>query len=1409
MRTPPVFFHEIKEKAHRRWEQLEADPELAGPWRQLFSQVQSPRHVLSELLQNADDAGARSANARIEDKVFIFEHDGEDFQKDHFASLCRFGFSNKRTLHTIGFRGIGFKSTFSLGSVVEVFSPTIAVKFDKLRFTEPVWISEAQDSPVTSIRVRIEDEYRRADLEKNLEEWSKSPASLLFFQNIRKLTISGMTLERQAKGQGPIPDSEKVSLTGKESHDIIIIRSGEEEFPVDAIDEIKRERITGDEDFLLPPCKIEAVIGLPGSQRLFVILPTDVHIALPFSCNAPFMQDSARTGIIDPSRSPTNRWLLGRLGRLVARAMVTWLEDTRLELPDRSRAYFLLPRGSQKSELSVQSPVRIILDNFSAGIEKRNILLTSEGTLDSSSNCIAPPLFLYSIWSPDQLLRVFGAARKTILAAEISQPDRDRLTSWGLLKGIGNQDLIQRLIVSYDNPKPDIPKPDDWHSLWLLWEFLLTKMQNHLYGKWSRLHIVPVEGENMLVSADQSVRQSSDKPVLSDDDWKIIQENLHVLDKNWILYLSGSPSGGTEPVSGIPKAELVNQVLEKLGLDKVTGIDIIVNRAFQSIRAKNETEKKEIDKPFLIRFTHILAALDTKIPDKFIFITRDGKYRPISDFLSVDRSGDLELLLPPAYAERHLLDADYSSGFSACSQRQWFDWSSSAGCGLQQFVGLQKNAKYYNRKSDLRQYLYIHDGVEPEYQYKGEYFTVVEYDFDDTVLTHWQTQALSDKTVWTKVIRLITADTNSAWKSMIRSRIIQRATNGNETTLACNSVKSNWVIRLRNQPCLEDSNGIPHIPSELLMRSAETELLMGMELFVHSDLDTESTRDLIRALGVRTTPASLDSIIQRIKIFSKSQNPPVYELEKIYGSIDRLIPKCSTQEITRIKEIFSSEPLIFSDQGTWCISKDIFQNPDPHDNSGIALVLPQLRHLQMWSRLGVAEKPTFELILESLKRLSSGQQLDQQTFSRVRSLIARAPIRVWNEYGHWISLDRCWVPVSDLMYCYTMQSMFKYGELFQKIKRQTADLQGLGVDIISKPPFSDLKNLKQSISFKISEQPENPALPVVKTWTSALGKKLRHILIDDPSRQETIRKAAERLEITEWQIFDNLRVIPFIDGTPAGEVQSPPVSWIGTTIYVRDVRPVKIISSICDEIAPPFNSDEIREAIKMCIERDESFIEDYLNSTFTFEVIHAPSQQMEGGSSCTILPASPVSEEFFEDPSDTGEGMTPDSDSGIEDTGLPGPGLADGAASLSPDGEEKQPADPEPRQRTPHPEPSLMDVYIKRFNYVWNEKEKQYQHNDGSWLQKGDDGFTWHMFSPDGELVHRFWVSRHYLDTSGFEIDASIYEMVKRNPDTCDLLLMDPEGQPMILSGEELLARKNNEEVILDPAKYRLRRKPE
>src|SRR5688572_30444970 len=222
----PAYFEPVRDRASTRWDQLEGEPDLAGPWHQLFKQVQSPRHVLSELLQNADDAGATEASVEVEGDEFVFSHNGEDFVEENFLSLCRFGYSNKRALHTIGFRGIGFKSIFSLGDTVELYTPTLSVAFDRQRFTEPRWLASSLVADGrTQIRVAIGDEHRQREVDKNLQEWLKSPVSLLFFRHIRRLRIGERDVHWGDLGPGPVPETEWMALHEDPDQAFLVVRS--------------------------------------------------------------------------------------------------------------------------------------------------------------------------------------------------------------------------------------------------------------------------------------------------------------------------------------------------------------------------------------------------------------------------------------------------------------------------------------------------------------------------------------------------------------------------------------------------------------------------------------------------------------------------------------------------------------------------------------------------------------------------------------------------------------------------------------------------------------------------------------------------------------------------------------------------------------------------------------------------------------------------------------------------------------------------------------------------------------------------------------------------------------------------------------------------------------------------------
>ena len=443
----PEYFERIRSGASRRWNQLEADPELAGPWHQLFKQVQSPRHILSELLQNADDAGASQASVTIENDRFIFEHDGHDFTEAHLAStLCRFGYSNKRALHTIGFRGIGFKSTFSLGgNRVELYTPTLAVAFRRARFTEPHWIKvDKLARNVTRVEVPIATTNLRHEVERNLAEWIESPLSLLFFRTVRKLRIGEQVVHWESLGPGPVANSEWMALDGKADNQFLLVRSAEEVFPAEALDEIRQERmVSADDGGDFPPCRVEIVLGAKG--RLYVVLPTGVETELPFACNAPFIQDPARLKIKDPETSPTNRWLLDRAGRLAATAMTGWLRNGQLGMVDRAAAYELLPDVDRDAiSLEGSSAARVEVA-FAELVNEQAILLTEAGEIVEDNEAISIPQALFDIWPPEQATPLLDEKSRPALAKDVSTRDRNKLIRWKVLDEFTKSDLIERL----------------------------------------------------------------------------------------------------------------------------------------------------------------------------------------------------------------------------------------------------------------------------------------------------------------------------------------------------------------------------------------------------------------------------------------------------------------------------------------------------------------------------------------------------------------------------------------------------------------------------------------------------------------------------------------------------------------------------------------------------------------------------------------------------------------------------------------------------------------------------------------------------------------------------------------------------------------------------------------------------
>ena len=1372
----PDYFERVRSEASLIWEDLEAKPELAGPWRQLFKQVQSPRHVLSELLQNADDAGATEAGVEVTGDEFIFSHNGEDFSEEQFRSLCRFGFSNKRTLHTIGFRGVGFKSTFSLGDEVRLFTPTLAVAFHQRRFTEPIWMEYlGTESGRTEIRVSVQKQQVLQELGKNLRDWSDSPASLLFFNNIRCLRILDREIRWESQGAGPIAGSEWMSVSSTPDKAYLLVRSSEDEFPEDALGEIKDERLTSEEVADLPPCRVEIVLGMEG--RLFVVLPTGVLTQLPFACNAPFIQDPARMKIKDPSLSPTNGWLLKRAGELAADAMLAWVRNEALDVEDRCRAYGLLPDVNVDDSSLEGSCGAIVDEHFGARIGGKRFVLTETGSLQLAGKCMAVPRELLGVWSPAQISAGFNKDKLQVLSRFASQLDRTKLSNRGHIRTLGRPQILEVLRTTHP------PRPRDWEHLLRLWEYV----SGELIGVRSPnrdLRIVPARGKRVLFRASEVIR-IGERRSLRGEDWEFLNPHFLAMDPAWTRFLAQQRQATETSEDEVLKRQvrLALSSLSTLGLGEASNVDRVISKvadAFLSLDPSPQVHD-------YARLTHIAAKLGASVPNNFQFMTQSGDLE--RGPLLADIDNDLDMFVVADWYKKNVLNDAYSNLGETCTQEEWRHWLRSSGSRLRTFILLSQTRSRLSGRERLRERL-RHLGLrgEPQFHYRSDQFVVEDWNFPSSHWDHWKSLAGDNEGFWAALLRRILQQPTSFWSGATSARAIHLASNGHERAVTTETLTPEWIIRFRELPCFRDTWGQFRQPAEIFRRTPETEPFLGVEPFVEPELDTEATRPLLNLLGIRDKPTGPERLLERLQALTYSQPPLVPEIQKWCRSLDQLFDRCSTEEIQSIRQAFAGNKLILTEQEDWAATEEVFLNTDADGIPGTVLIHPSVRELSLWRKVGVSERPTADQAIEWLKGFPSGQRVVARDARRARSLMSGYAARIWRECEHWLNLQDEWVPVDELAYCVTAESRSVWSHLFPEVKAKTADFLPLLPGTCQDQPFSAFPTLKSVIEERIHGQSGLP-IPQQKPWIAALGDGLNRIILDDPEQTERIRALAQRLALTRWQVAAGLKSVPYINGTPAGTPWNIDVHWGDDLLYVENSSTAKMARVVPQEIARTFNRTEITDAIKLCYERSPDFIDEYLESNFTL----GPCREQE--EHC--------------DSEDQRDSVDKEDEESLEIEELPENHVDDGSQpgydSDEPDkNEEGEPSPPRP-PRPPGPtRPSLIERFAISCGFSMNGNGK-FHHWDGRTLERTTGNtFPWQLKSGLGETLKYYWDREHCIERGPLQIDAEVWQLCQQHPALYSLVLNDTNNAPVEIKGSQLVEMTQQETLILYPAAYRL-----
>lgn len=1376
MTNRPKYFDEIREKAANRWGQLEKDPELAAPWHQLFKQVQSPRHVLSELLQNADDAEATKVAVEIDNGYFSFTHNGKDFTQDDFGSLCRFGYSNKRLLRTIGFRGIGFKSTFSLGQVVELRTPTLTVGFKKGRFTEPFWLDgKTTKNGITNVRVKIQDVQRQKELENNIAEWLSSPFSLLFFNHIRQLKLDTQELHWKSRGSGPATGTEIMQLQGAhESH--LVIRSKSETFPKEALQEIHEERLLDtSENVELPPCKVEIVLGAPG--KLFVVLPTGVRTQLPFAINAPFIQDPARLKIKDPEISFTNRWLLQRAGELIAETMLQWLNHKKLSMAERASAYDLLPKFAEENA-SLESICESAVENsLSKSLNQKPFILTEDGSLELTGRSVSVPAVFWKIWNAEQILSVISGIfrNRSLLSNSVSDENQNKLLASRALLSVKEED-IQNLLVAHK-----LPAPSSRTALLELWSFA-----NQWKYSWKNknMNIYPVKGQDVLYSASEIVRLGEKKLLQSEDDWEFLSRYLLVMDANWLRYLTEqkrlSEKKSNEVFEKILAAE---QLLSSTGLDKPSDTNVVMAKV-----AKDFFEQKNPPLNESIRLTQIAAKLNAKIGVEFKLWTMDERLRS-SDHVIIFDTGSLEEMIPPELLQGSMLHPNYSRRHISCTKDEWVTWIQSENTWVRTFVPIVEQTNNVYGKARLERELQSrgYDGM-PNFWYKNENFLFEDLDFPNEYWKYWTKCAQSDPAFWSQLMEQLLKNPK-AWERSMNAIAYQVATTNSRKAMSTGRLPAAWVLKFRQVSCLCDTHGQARLPAELMCRTPETEPHMGMEPFVNAKLDKFEARELLIQLGVRTIPSGPKQILERLQALSKIAKPPLSELINIYERLDKSFENSSTVDQQEIRKILRDDALIFSEDGAWQTADSIYVTADESDAPGAALIHPLANQLALWRKVGVNERPTAELAIQWLMKLPVGEKLPNADVTRIRALLGRHPLRVWNECGHWLNLSSEWVAVNRLHYAVTMQSLFQYGNFHEWVKAETANFQMLGMDFSRQAPFSELPTLASQIERRL-EKPARKGGSVDIRWLNFLGRLLTRVKLDDEVLTGKFHQQAERLINTSGIGVETILTLPYLNGKPAGLEENMPIAWVEQTLYFTRLSDAKRARLISEIIAKAFDWSEMQAILSYCYERSDVAIRSYMEENFVLEAEESVVSNKDKSKEQTKSVEGP-------DPVGKIPEISPDQNQ------TQGENKNTPLSPVEVGDEEPEKAPRELHTRTQPPKLPLIQRFANGQGFQ-EDGLHQFRHRNGSVLIKSNGLFPWLMQDKNGTVLCYFWPKEHCLDIKPLEIPTEIWHQIEQTPKQHALLLEDRDGNPIQMPGKDLLTSKQHGKLKLYPAAYRL-----
>lgn len=282
-----------------------------------------PSHFIFEILQNAEDAAAKTVKFELHDDRLEIFHNGKDFDADDINAITGIGLTTKKEdINAIGKFGVGFKSVFAITQSPAIHSGQY--HFEIKDFVLPSLIDGDDQIGATNITLPFNHKFRSqakvfALVKEKLENLGLR--SLLFLRNIEEIqwqlpSRSGHYLKSSENIDSSLP-IKRVAILAKTENDEIL----QEYLVIEKVFELNSKRLKVEVAFQIvkEDDNTKDTISSVNTPKLSVYFPTEKDTYLKFLVQGPYKTTPNRENI--PLDDEQNKFITEQLGELVSESI--------------------------------------------------------------------------------------------------------------------------------------------------------------------------------------------------------------------------------------------------------------------------------------------------------------------------------------------------------------------------------------------------------------------------------------------------------------------------------------------------------------------------------------------------------------------------------------------------------------------------------------------------------------------------------------------------------------------------------------------------------------------------------------------------------------------------------------------------------------------------------------------------------------------------------------------------------------------------------------------------------------------------------------------------------------------------------------------------------------------------------